>query len=180
MSFESDTTDPSEIRAVEVTHSPARFSSVLAVAAGLLAVLITGLFAPISAPVGLFGLAGLAAGLFVFESERLTIAGTAIVFVGVVVCGFIATAPEALLLATLATIVAFDLGSNAFSVGRQLSDQTETQRGEAVHAAATIFVGVIAAGLSYGVFLVPSGGLTIAALALLLLSALFLTWSIRQ
>jgi len=177
MSFETDT---DEMGAVEVTHSPARFSSVLATAAALLAVIVTGLFAPVSAPLGLFGLAGVAAGLFVFESERLTIAGTGIVFVAVLVCGIFADVPEILLFASLATIVSFDLGSNAFSVGRQLSDQTETQRGESVHAAATIFVGVVAAGLSYGIFLVPSGGLTIPALALLLLSALFLIWSIRQ
>ncbi|WP_459194074.1 DUF7519 family protein [Halosimplex sp. J119] len=177
MSFE--TSDDSA--AVEVTHSPARFSSIVAVAAALVAVLATAVFAPLSAPVGLFGLAGVAAGLFVFESERLTVAGTAIVFVAVVVCGFFADVPEILLLATLATIVSFDLGSNAFSVGRQLSDQTDTQRGESVHAAATVFVGVVAAGVAYGIYLVPAGAaLTIPALALLLLAALFLIWSIRQ
>ncbi|WP_415381908.1 hypothetical protein [Halosimplex sp. TS25] len=176
MSYETD----SDTGAVEVTHAPARFSSILSVAAALLAVVVTGLFAPLSAPIGLFGLAGVAAGLFVFESERLTIAGTAIVFVGVIACGFFSSVPEIVLFATLATIVSFDLGSNAFSVGRQLSEQTDTQRGESVHAAATIFVGVVAAGIAYGIYLVPSGGLTIPALALLLLAALFLIWSIRQ
>lgn len=176
MSFQTD----DDSGAVEVTHSPARFSGIVAVAAALVAVLATAVFAPLSAPVGLFGLAGVAAGLFVFESERLTIAGTAIVFIAVIVCGFFASVPEVLLLATLATIVSFDLGSNAFSVGRQLSDQTDTQRGESVHAAATIFVGVVAAGVAYGIYLVPSGALTIPALALLLLAALFLIWSIRQ
>ncbi|MFC7142696.1 hypothetical protein ACFQMA_23035 [Halosimplex aquaticum] len=177
MSFETDT----DTGAVEVTHAPARFSSILSVAAALLAVVVTGLFAPLSAPIGLFGLAGVAAGLFVFESERLTIAGTAIVFVGVVACGFFSSVPEIMLFASLATIVSFDLGSNAFSVGRQLSEQTDTQRGESVHAAATVFVGVVAAGISYGIYLVPAGaGLTIPALALLLLAALFLIWSIRQ
>ncbi|WP_436924438.1 DUF7519 family protein [Halosimplex amylolyticum] len=176
MSYETD----ADTGAVEVTHAPARFSSILSVAAALLAVAITGLFAPLSAPIGLFGLAGVAAGLFVFESERLTIAGTGIVFVGVIVCGFFASVPEILLFASLATIISFDLGSNAFSVGRQLSEQTDTQRGESVHAAATVFVGVVAAGLSYGIYLVPSGALTVPALALLLLAALFLIWSIRQ
>ncbi|WP_123534377.1 DUF7519 family protein [Halosimplex salinum] len=176
MSFETD----DDTAAVEVTHSPARFSSSVAVAAALVAVVVTGLLAPVAALVGLFGLAGVAGGLFVFESERLTAIGTGIVFVGVIVSGFFADVPEFLLFASLATIISFDLGSNAFSVGRQLSDQTETQRGESVHAAATIFVGVVAAGLSYGIFLVPLGALTIPALALLLLSALFLIWSIRQ
>lgn len=175
MSFETD----DELAAVEVTHSPARFSSIVAVAAALLAVVTTALVAPLSAPIGLFGLAGVAAGLFVFESERLTLAGTGIVFVGVIAAGFFGDVPEFLLFASLATIVAFDLGTNAFSVGRQMSDQTDTQRGEAVHVAATIFVGVVAAGLSYGIYLVPLGALTVPALSLLLLAALFLIWSIR-
>ncbi|QLH78801.1 hypothetical protein HZS55_16550 [Halosimplex rubrum] len=169
-----------EFNAVEVTHSPAQFSSIIAVVAALLAVVTTALVAPLSAPVGLFGLAGVAAGLFVFESERLTIAGTAIVFVGVVAAGFFGDVPEFLLFAALATIVSFDLGSNAFSVGRQMSEQTDTQRGEAVHVAATVFVGVMAAGLSYGLYIVPWGSLTVPALTLLLLSALFFIWSIRQ
>ena len=177
MSFD---TQDEEFGAVEVTHSPARFSSIVAVAAAVLAVVTTGLIAPLSALVGVFGLVGVGGGLFVFESERLAIAGTGIVFLGIVVAGFFADVPEFLLFAALATIVAFDLVSNAFSVGRQLSDQTDTQRGEAVHVAATVFVGILAAGLSYGIYLVPWGALTIPALTFLLLSALFLLWSIRQ
>jgi len=173
-------TQDEEFAAVEVTHSPARFSSIVAVAAALLATVTIGLVAPVSALIGLFGLVGVGGGLFVFESERLTLAGTGIVFLGVVVAGFFADVPEFLLFAALASIISFDLGTNAFSVGRQLSDQTETQRGEAVHVAATVFVGVIAAGLSYGIFLIPWGALTVPALTFLLLSALFLLWSIRQ
>ena len=177
MSIQTD----DEMAAVEVTHSPARISSAITVGAALVAVLSTGIFQTLALGIGVGGVAGVAGGLFGLQSERLTVAGVGIVFIGVIVSGaFGPTPPEFLLFGTLANIIAFDLANNAFSVGRQLSAETDTNRGEVVHAAATIAVGVVAAGLAFGIYLVPLGELTVAGLAFLLFGAMLLVWAIRS
>lgn len=166
--------------AVEVSHSPATISSVVAVAAGLMAVLASGLFSILALGLGLFGLAGIAAGLFVVESKRAVDAGSAIVFLAVIVSGIYGNTAPFLLLGALGTILAFDMGNNAFSVGGQLSEQTRTQRGELAHVAASVAFGAIAAGLAYAVYLVGAGGQSVAVLAGLLLGALLLVWAIHE
>ncbi len=169
-----------DVTAVEVTHSPARFSSVLAVAAALLAVIAGSLVSTLALGIGVFGLGGVAAGLFVLESKRFVSAGIALVFVAVVFGGVLGNPAELVLLASLATIVAFDLGQNAFSVGAQMSAETETRRGELVHAATSVAVGTLAAAGVYAVYLLAAGGQAIATLALLLLGAVLLVWAIHS
>ena len=56
------------VRAVEVTHSPATVSSILAVVAAVLAV-IASATSLLAMAVSAFGLVGVVAGLFAFESE---------------------------------------------------------------------------------------------------------------
>lgn len=166
--------------AVEVTHSPARISSIVAVVAALLAALASGLTSSfVALVVGLFGVAGVAGGLFGIESERLVAAGTGIVFLGVIAAGVFGSTPAVLLFSALATIVAFDAGQNAFSVGTQLSDATDTTRGELVHTAATFGVGAFAAIVAYGIYLVAAGGQTVTALAAVVLAGIVLVWAVR-
>ena len=172
--------DDNDVTAVEVTHSPARFSSALAVAAGLLAALAGGLVSGMALAIGLFGLGGIAAGLFALDSQRFVSAGTALVFVAVLLGGVLGNPAELVLLATLATIVAFDLGQNAFSVGAQLSDETDTRRGELVHAATTVAIGTLASAGVYAVYLVSASGQAVATLAFLLLGAVLLVWAVHS
>jgi len=113
------------VRAVEVTHSPATVSSILAVVAAVLAV-IASATSLLAMAVSAFGLVGVVAGLFAFESERAAAIGTGIVFVGVVLSGVFGNSLALLVLGALATVLSFDYGQNAFSVGSQLSDQTDT------------------------------------------------------
>lgn len=166
--------------AVDVTHSPATVSAVIATAAAAAAVLATGLTSVLALGLGLFGLAGVAAGLFAFESRRAVDAGTAVVFLGVVVSGVYGTPAPLLLIGALGTVVAFDAGDNAFSVGAQLSDDTDTRRGELAHVAASVAFGVLAAAFAYGVYLALGGTeQPIAGLLFLLLGAVLLAWGVR-
>lgn len=167
------------LAAVTVTHSPATVSGVMATAAALLAVLTAGT-SILAMAVAVFGLLAVVGGLFVLESERATMVGTAFVFVGVVLSGVYGNTWPLLVLGAFASILAFDLGTNAFSVGRQLSDQTNTVRGEVVHAAASVAVGVVFVGVAVGIRIAGLEGLSFAALGALLAGALFLVWAIRE
>jgi hypothetical protein len=176
MSFgESD----EKLQAVEVTHSPATVSSVIAAAAALLAVITSGT-SVLALLIGVFGLVAVVGGLFVFDSERALLVGTAFVFIGVVVSGIYGNSFALLVMGTFGSILAFDVGSNAFSVGRQLSDDTQTTRGEVVHASASLAVGVVIVGIGTLIFLVSLSELPVASIALLLFGALLLAWAIRS
>ncbi|WP_207586556.1 DUF7519 family protein [Halomontanus rarus] len=177
-STETDIQDVLE--AVTVTHEPARLSSGLAVGCGLLAVLTSAPATILALLIGVFGLAGLAAGQFVFQSRRAAGVGTALIFVGVVVGGVLGNSEVLVTVSTLATVLAFDLSQNAFSVGAQLSSATDTTRGEIIHAAASFFVGSVAIVVAFAIYFVVGGGQPIAALAFVLLAAIILSWSVRS
>lgn len=175
----STETSEEELTAVEVTHSPATVSAVLASVFAVLAV-ISSSTSLLALGLGAFGLVAVVGGLFVFDSERAMAIGTGIVFVGVVLSGILQSSLALLILGAFSTIMTFDLGQNAFSVGRQLSDDTQTVRGELVHAAASVAVGVVIVGVAAGIFIAAFEGLSVSSLAFLLLGALLLVWAIRQ
>ena len=165
--------------AVEVGHSPARLSGALAVVSALIAVLASGFASVLALLFGVLGLVALATGVFALHSQRAVGVGTAVIFLGVLVSGLMGNTTPMLLAATIGSILALDLGQNAISIGRQLSDDAYTRRGETVHAMASVAVGVLVAGLGYGMFLASSGGQPVGAVVLLLLAAVFLIWSFR-
>lgn len=171
-------TSDETVSVVEVTHSPARASAIMATAAAVLAVLASGT-SLLSMVVAAFGLIGVAAGLFAVDSERAMAIGTGILFLGVVLSGVLGNTTPMLVFGSLATILAFDLGENAFSVGNQLSAETDTTRGELVHAAASVAAGILIVGLAYGVYLAGIQGLSYGSLAFLLFGGLLLVWVIR-
>ncbi len=165
--------------AVEVEHSPTRVSSILAVVAAFLAVISSGLLSVLALLFGFIGLVGVAAGLFVMESKRAVLISTGLIFVAVLMSGVQGNTPPFLIFSAIATILAFDLGQNAFSVGTQMSDTTRTQRGELVHAAASLIVGVVVAIFAYVIYLVGPGGRPASGLVFILLAAVLLVWAIR-
>lgn len=174
--IDADAEEPLE--AVTVTHSPARTSAILATGAGVLAV-ITSATSVLAMGVGAFGLLGLITGLFVLGSKRATAVGTGVVFLGVVLSGVLGNPSPLLVLGAMAAILAFDFGENAFSVGNQLSTETETTRGELVHAAASVIAGTLIVGVGAIVYAAGMEGLTYGALSFLLFGGLLLVWGIR-
>lgn len=165
--------------AVDVEHSPALLSGVLAVVSALIAVVASGFASVLALLFGVLGLVGLATGIFALHSRRGVAISSGILFVGVLVSGMLGNSTEMLLAAAIGTILALDLGQNAVSIGRQMSADTYTRRGEFAHATASVVVGVLVAGLGYGIYRVSAGGQPVGALVLLLLAAVLLIWSFR-
>lgn len=179
MSVEVDPADE-PLTAVEVGHGPARVSAVGATVAALVAALANLPASVIGFGVSLFGFVGLAIGLFVLPSRRLSGLGTGIVFLGVVLTGVFGPDPVLVVTGVLASILAFDLSQNAFGVGEQLSKATETWRGESVHAAGSLAAGAVSAALAFGIYLVLAGGqLEPFGLVLLFAGAVALVYAIR-
>jgi uncharacterized membrane protein YgaE (UPF0421/DUF939 family) len=65
-------------------------------------------------------------------------------------------------------------------MGTQLGAGTRTRRAEAVHAAGTLLVGVVAGLVGYVVFRLSGGGKPVTAVVVLLVGALVLTLALRQ
>lgn len=167
------------VSAIEVTHSPATVSGVMTVVAAIVAMLSSGLVSVLALLFGFLGLSGVVAAMFIFESRRALLIGTGILFFSVLISGVQGNSPPLLVLSAIATILTFDLGQNAFSIGDQMSDDTRTQRGELVHAAASLLVGSIAAVVTYAVYFAAGGSPPVSSIVFVLLGAVLFVWAIR-
>jgi hypothetical protein len=146
--------------AVEVDTSPARLSSAVATVAAALAVLISAPLSVFALPLGVGGFVVFLVALFGAGSRSLLWFGCVALFVSVVVAGTLGSGPPALLLTSVAaTLLAWDIGQNAISVGEQLGNGATTWRSEVVHGAADQ---------------------PVTALLLLLAAGLLLTWALRS
>lgn len=106
-------------------------------------------------------------------SRGLLKVGTALVLVSVLVCGVLRQADQMTLAAsTAATVVTWDVGENAVSIGEQLGRQAETTAIQTTHALGSGLVGVTAVFASDVAEGVGSGGLSLPSLALMLLAML--------
>lgn len=95
--------------------------------------------------IGMVGLASLVAGLIPLRrslSRPLTVSGTGLIFLAVVVAGILELVTLLILLLTAtATITAWDLADHSISLGRQVGRRADTVRATAVHAAGTLATG---------------------------------------
>lgn len=162
----------------EVDRSPSAFGRALALVAGVLALAAAALGAVLAIPLGALGLLALAVG--VTRSARTWVSvGAGGLFLGVAVAGVEGAPPEPLLVGAVGAVVAYDAGTNAVEVGRQLGRAASTGRAEAVHAAASLLVGALAVAVGYGVYRAATGGQPVTALALLLLGVVALVSALR-
>lgn len=131
--------------------------------------------APLAAVVAVLGVVVLTAG--VRNASRPTVTGGAIVlFGGVLLAGVVGVSVPLVLVGAGATIVAWDAGTNAISVGRQLGAAAETRRLEVVHTLATAVVAAVVGVVAYGAFWLARGDQPTAAVALLLLAAVLFSY----
>ncbi|QLH82006.1 DUF7519 family protein [Halosimplex pelagicum] len=165
---------------VELDRSPTSVSRGVSIIAAFVAVATSAPFSFMAMPFSFGGLAMVGYGLFVTETRRWLSIGVAGIFAGVLISGSYGTAGELLLLSLIGTIVAWDVGENAISLGEQIGSQTRTRRTEVVHASASALVGVLAGGFGYLAYQVSSSGYPAAALVLLLVGAVVLLWTIRS
>lgn len=162
----------------EITRKPTRFGVALSLSAALLASVVAGVAAVGALAVGLLGTAILAVALARGSHRTVSVAGAALA-VAVLLAGAGADSPEPVLAAAVAAVMAWDLGTNAVTVGEQLGRETRTARLEAFHAAASLGVGALVVGVGYGVYLTATGGQPVAALLFLLAGTVALVGALR-
>lgn len=147
--------------------------------------LVAGLLASVSlAPalpavaVGVLATVTLAYGLQA-RSGRVLGFGVATLVVALLLGGVLGTPAELLVIATGATILAWDVADSALVVGEQLGRKARTERLELVHAAASLAVAVVGSAVAYAVFRLAGGGRPLLAVVLLLLGATILVAVLR-
>lgn len=166
---------------VELDHRPASTSGIVALTAGVLAMLASAPFAGVALPFGLAGVLFLATGLFVTGSRSWVSLGVTSIFVGVLVVGILGTVPPlVLLVSVVGLVVSWDVGRHAITVGEQFGRTAPTRRGELVHAAGSSLVGVLAAGGAYGAYSIRVGEQPALAVVLLITGVILLVWVLRE
>ncbi|MFB6141867.1 MAG: hypothetical protein ABEJ30_00830 [Halorientalis sp.] len=161
-----------------VDRSPVRFASGVAVAAALVAALASGLYSLPAFAAGLPGVALVGAGVGVGRrrgTRWVVTVGAAVLLAGVVVAGVFGAPEMVLLLATVATVLAWDAGGTAIDIGRQLGREAESIRVQLVHLGSTAIVGGLTAAIGFGIYRTVTAGQPLTALVLLLVAALLLT-----
>lgn len=162
----------------EITRRPSGFGTSVALAAGLVSLLATTLANPVGALAGVAGLALLGGGLALASRRLVSLAGV-VLLVGVLYAGYVGASPEPLLVAALFAVLAWDVASNAVSIGNQLGRQSRTRRAETVHAAVSLVVGAFAVVVGYGVYVAAAGGQPLTALVFLVAGAVALVSGFR-
>jgi hypothetical protein len=167
------------VAVTEVTYRPSTLGSSLSLFAGFLSLLGFALASLDATAVGAVSLLLLAGGLYASSRRIVTLAGAGFLL-AILLAGARGAAPEALLVASLGAVLAWDVAEFAVGVGEQLGEQADTSRLELVHAAGSLLVGVVTAGAAYGVFLAAAGGRPAFAVVLLLLGTVVLVAVLRR
>lgn len=162
-----------------IDRSPARLSAVVAGGMGVLAFLASGLFSWSALRIGLIGFGLIVLGLVLGSRAAVTV-GTTGLFLGGLVAGSQGAPPIAVLVSVTAAVLAWDIGSLAISVGRQLGTAATTHRLELVHIAASTGIGVAMVVGGSLVYATASGGQPVTALVLLIVAALILLAALRS
>lgn len=156
-----------------VDRRPAGLSSWVSALAGSFAFVMIGFYSWPALVIGAIGVIVLWAGLV-----RGTISTVTTGAFGLFIAAVIAGTQSAPLLPTLAsivlTVVAWDTGGNAISIGEQLGRSADTIRIEVVHGFASLTVGTVTAGVGYAIYRFSAGGQPVAAVVFLLLGAVLL------
>lgn len=154
-----------------IDRGPTRLSSAVAVAAAILAFVVSGPYSWIALAVSALGIVLVVVGVVTGTHAALT-TGSAGLFAGVIAAGLQGTPAPFVLGGAVAAIVAWDTGGTAIDLGAQLGRAAETTRLELVHAASTVLVGAIAAGGSWMLYRTSLGSRPLTVPMLLLIAAL--------
>lgn len=161
----------------EVTRKPTTLSGGLALLSATVVMVLGGLNSVLGFGLGALGLAALAPAVVTGSRSAADVGGVLLLF-SVVLTG--TTAGEVTVLAAaVATVLAWDLATNAIEMGEQMGREADTERAELVHAGTTLAVGVVTGGVAIAAFNLATGGQPATALVLLLLAALALASALR-
>ena len=95
-------------------------------------------------------------------------------FVGGIIAGIQSAPVVPVLISVTFSVLAWDVGGSAISIGKQLGRDADTRRIEAVHMTASGAVGMVTAGVGYGLYQTGAGEQSVAALVFLLIAAVLL------
>lgn len=144
--------------------------------AGLGLTVAVGLFGAVSTLLAgvWLGLVGVVlAGSGVYRgSRRLLGLGVVVLFASVVVAGLLSVPGFVLVPVMVGTVLAWDVGENAITVGEQFTDAADTWRGELLHAIVSAMVVTLFAVGAFAVYTISTGGYPIAAVVLAVVGAL--------
>lgn len=163
----------------EITRRPPTTAALVSVAAGAVGLFGVGVVDGTALAVGAAGLPILALGAVRGDGRAVT-AGAGIQGVAAAWAGLAGAGPEPLLASLAGTVVAWDVGHLGVGLGEQLGREARSRRLVAVHAAASVAVGAVTAGLGYAVFLSAGGGQPVAAVVFLLAGALAIAHALRR
>lgn len=161
-----------------IDRSPTPVAGWIAIAAGLVAAASVGVYTWSGLVAGAIGVLGLVAGVALGRESTVSVAAS-VLLAAVILAAAEGTPPVIVLVAAVATVLAWDVGRYAIGLGAQLGRDAPTTRIELVHAAASGVVGVVTAGIGFGIFRSTATGQPMIALVYLLLAALIVVFALR-
>lgn len=142
--------------ATEPAFGPARPSVAVAVGAGSVAVLLVGVTGATGFGLAVLGWASLVGGIAARSRTAVT-AGLCVLWLAIVVGALAGLAVEAVGVALVAAVLAWDAACRGLTLGEQLTTRASTARIEGMHALATVGVGLGCLGGAYALWWVSSG-----------------------
>ena len=161
-----------------VDRSPPETSRRLAVGAGVLAAVSVVPWTPGSLVVSAPGVLALTVGLRRGRRDAVS-GGAAVLLLGVLLGGAAGAPAWGTLLGAGLALLAWDVGTNAIELGRQIGRDAVTREAELSHAAGTATVGICAGGTGYALFTVAQGGRPMMAVVVLSFAAVLLATALR-
>jgi len=163
----------------EITRRPGRHSLVVSGIAGATATAMALVGGGGAAAVAGLGTLALLAGVR-RANHRAVDAGGLIAFLGVALSALSEAPAGAVLLGTAAAVVAWDAGTNAVSLGRQLGAEADTVRAENLHAMAGAVVGLVTAVFGLVVFQIGPTRQPVTTLFVLLIAGTLLVVALNR
>lgn len=162
-----------------ITRKPTVVSSVAAVAAGVIGLLLSGLYSSLALFAATGGVIFLGLAAVTGVRPLVTVGGLGI-FAAAVAAGVRGAPPLILLGSVLVAILAYDFGGTAVDLGEELGREADTQRLEILRVATSSLAGFAAATASYLVYLVGASGQPLSAVVLLLIAVFVLFIALRR
>jgi len=164
---------------VEIVRRPARRSLLVSAVAGTAATTLAAPGSPAAALLCALGTAVLLAGV-ASARHGLVDGGGLVAFLGIVFAATNGATAGPVVFGTTATVVAWDAGGNAISIGRQLGNRVDSTRVEVVHAVAGAAVGLVTALVGLMLFRVGPTRQPVTTLFVLLLAAVLLVAALNR
>lgn len=148
-----------------IDRSPARVSGMLAFGVAVLGTIALAVSGP-AFIVSALGVVVFGIGLY-YGSRAIVTLGSTGLFCGVLLAGLVGASPEVVLVATAATVVAWDAAGFAIELGEEVGRAAETTRAELVHVGVSALVAGVAATGGVLVYRLAGNGPALAPIVLL-------------